>query len=455
MAQLSSMMDWLQSGSLSRRDFLRSSLAGLLGVSASGWMPVVAQAAGANSTRRCILLWMTGGPSQLDTFDLKPGHENGGPFQAIDTTSAGLKISEHLPKLAALGDHLAVLRGLSTKEGDHGRGTYLMRTGHQPGGPIRFPTVGSLVSKEIGTEGAEVPNYISIAPYRVFNREAFQPGFLGPRHASLTVGATDAFVFQQMPAAQQDYVNLRVDDLRPPAGVSAAEVAGRFDLLASLEENFVARHRTATPIAHQTTYERAIRLMHSDAAKAFDLADEPAEVRDRYGRGRFGQGCLMARRLIERGVAFVEVSLGTFGNGGLAWDTHANNFAQVKGLSAELDAGWSALMTDLADRGLLDSTTLLWMGEFGRTPKINPAGGRDHYPKAWSAVLAGGGIRGGQAYGRTSADGTEVEEGKIDVGDLLATLCRAVQIDPRKQNISEVGRPIRLADGTPITDVLS
>lgn len=435
----------------SRREFFRCSLSAACGTSLSGWLPGVARAAGKESPQRCVLLWMPGGPSQLDTFDLKPGHKNGGPFQAIDTNSPGLRISEHLPKLAALGQHLAVLRGMSTKEGDHGRGTYLMRTGHQPGGPIRYPTLGSLLSRELGAELAEIPNYISIAPHRVFNREAFQPGFLGPRHAPLTVGATD--VYLQRRGASQNVV-LGVDDLRPPPNVSPAEAASRFELLSSLEADFVSRHRTSAPIAHRTTYERAIRLMQSDSARAFDLADEPPEVHDRYGRGRFGQGCLMARRLIERGVAFVEVSLDAF-NGGFTWDTHNNNFQMVKALSAELDAGWSSLMADLHDRGLLDSTTIVWMGEFGRTPEINKGNGRDHYPKAWTAVLAGGGIRGGQAYGRTSDDGAEVEEGKTDVGDLLATLCRAVQVDPRKQNVSDVGRPIRIAEGTPVEAVLS
>jgi uncharacterized protein (DUF1501 family) len=166
----------------------------------------------------------------------------------------------------------------------------------------------------------------------------------------------------------------------------------------------------------------------------------------------------MARQLIEQGVSFVEVSLGTFGNGSLGWDTHQNNFPNVKALSEELDAGWATLMSDLADRGLLESTTILWMGEFGRTPKLSANrnnGGRDHYPNAWTCVLAGGGIRGGQAYGRTGVDGTEVEENKVAVGDVLATFCRAGGVDPATQNISEIGRPIRIAEGTAIKDLLA
>ncbi len=196
-------------------------------------------------------------------------------------------------------------------------------------------------------------------------------------------------------------------------------------------------------------------MMHSEAAKGFDLSEESDKVRDRYGKSRFGQGCLMARRLVERGVPFVEVTLAERPAGGaFGWDTHINNFNAVRQLSGILDAGWSSLIRDLKDRGLLATTTIVWMGEFGRTPKINRNGGRDHYPKAWSAVLSGGGIKGGQTYGRTSKDGMIVEEGKVDVGDFLATLCTALKINPKAQNISEMGRPIRIADGKPISALL-
>jgi uncharacterized protein (DUF1501 family) len=198
-------------------------------------------------------------------------------------------------------------------------------------------------------------------------------------------------------------------------------------------------------------------LMRSSAAKAFELEEEPASVRDAYGRTAFGQGCLLARRLVEQGVPFVEVSLSA-ADGAMAagWDTHQQNFDAVKKLSEVLDPAWAALMNDLRGRGLLDSTLIVWMGEFGRTPKINPRGGRDHFPGAWSTVLAGGGIEGGQAHGRTSADGMAVEEGAVSVPDLMATICTALGIDPRKQNESGLGRPIRIADpqGKPIDEVL-
>lgn len=437
---------------MNRRQLLRTLGMGALGMSASGWAPAIAEEAAKSGKRRhCVLLWMTGGPTQTDTFDMKPSHANGGEFKEIETNSPGLRFSEHLPNLAKQADKLAVLRGLSTKEGDHQRGTYLMRTGHQQQGPIRYPNVGSSLSKELGDDADAMPNFVSISPYRAFNQAAFGPGFLGPKFAPLTVGATDNF----QPDQQQNnsYAQLKVDDLQPI--VKAEQFDGRMKLWDSLQSNFLASHKTAAPVAHDTVYRRAVRLMNSDAADAFDLSKEPDEIREAYGKGRFGQGCLMARRLIEQGVAFVEVSLGSFGGGSLGWDTHQNNFNTVKSLSGELDAGWAMLMKELDERGLLESTTILWMGEFGRTPAINTNGGRDHFPAAWTAVMAGGGIKGGQAYGKTSEDGTEVVDGKIDVGDVLCTLCKAVGISPDKQNISELGRPIRVAEGKVIDDIVA
>jgi hypothetical protein len=440
---------------LSRRDFAKAAGLGLLGYSASGWLPALADELAADPQRRrhCVLLWMNGGPSTIDLWDLKPEHANGGQFKPIDTSAPGLQICEHLPLLAQQSQHLALVRSLSTKEGDHGRGTYLMRTGHQPTGPIRFPSIGASLSKELGSVEAELPNYVSISPYTLFNRQAFGSGFLGPQYAPLTVGSIDNFVAQ--PQAPEGYAELGVDDLKGAAGVTPEQADRRLELWRNLQDGFLARHRSASPVTHDTVYRRAIRMMRSETAKAFDLAEEPAEVRDAYGRGRFGQGCLMARRLIERGVPFVEVSLGGVGGGAFGWDTHVTNFDLVKPLAAELDAGWGTLLKELAERGLLESTTVLWMGEFGRTPQINPQGGRDHYPAAWSCVLAGGGIRGGQAYGRTSDDGTEVVEGKTDVGNVLATLCRALGVDPTTQNISEVSRPIKIAEGEPIEALLA
>jgi hypothetical protein len=437
---------------LSRREWLRASGLSLVGASMSGWMPALAeQAAGKKPRRHCILLWMNGGPSQLDTFDLKPGHVNGGPFKAIDTSADGVQISEHLPKLAEQAQHLAIVRSLSTKEGDHGRATYLMRTGYRPGGPVDYPTLGSLVSKELEDEADELPSYVSISPIQVFNPAAYSSGFLGPRWAPATVGANDP----PMRAPATGYAQLRLDSLQLAPDVDLEQSERRLQLWSTLEQGMLARAPGGSAAAHRLVYERAVRLMRSPAASAFDLEKEPAEVREAYGRGRFGQGCLLARRLVERGVAFVEVTLGGFDGTPQGWDTHQDNFTAVQNLSGELDAGWSMLLKELAERGLLENTTILWMGEFGRTPRINEQKGRDHFTAAWSCVLGGGGIRGGQVYGASSDDGMEVRDKPVASADVLATLCAAAGIDPATQNVNDMGRPIAVSEGKPIHDLLA
>jgi hypothetical protein len=455
--KLASLIGNPQSAMLSRRDWLKLTATGVVGYSASGWLKTLADdAAGYPQRRRsCILLWMNGGPSQTDTFDLKPGHANGGPFKEIQTAAPGLKISEHLPKLAKFGDRLAVIRSMSTKEGDHERATFYLRTGYLPQGPIEYPPLGALVSKELGLEDAALPNFVSIAPYRFFARNAFGPGFLGPRFAPLIIGdASTAFT----PANRAGYEKaLKVQDLDLPEGVNQAQAAGRIELLQDLERAFAAERPDLPTRSHQTAYDRAVGLMRSAAAKAFNLDEEKPSLRDTYGRNLFGQGCLLARRLVERGVPFVEVTMGGVNGGAFGWDTHQDNFNQVKALSGVLDAAWAALMGDLKQRGLLDSTLIVWMGEFGRTPQITGANGRDHFPNAWSTVFAGGGINGGQAVGRTSADGTNIEERAVSVQDFLATVCKALGVDPLTKNTSNVGRPIRIVDKSaePIKELLT
>jgi hypothetical protein len=435
---------YLQAIHPSRRQALRALVASFAGCGMSGWLPALADATAADKkARHCILLWMSGGPSQIDTFDPKPGHPNGGPFQPIATKAAGVRISEHLPKLAARSEHLAILRGLSTREGDHGRGTFTMHTGRQPDPLVRFSTLGSLVSKELLEQENALPGFVAVNPSLGANPSAFEPGFLGPQFAPLIVKP-------QPPRDAAGFVEFGVDHLRPAAAVAPVRATERLQLLQSFQSSPAEPARGAD-LAHRTMLRRALQLMNSDAGKVFDLSLEPAAVREKYGRGTFGQSCLAARRLVEQGVSFVEISLGDGGR----WDTHSNNFDVVRELSAELDAGWSALLDDLAARGLLETTTIVWMGEFGRTPQINGSGGRDHFPAAWSAVLAGGGIRGGQAHGRTSADGMTVEDGKLNEADLIATVCVAIGIDHRRQNISEIGRPFRIADGNPVKQVLA
>ncbi|MBS0267147.1 MAG: DUF1501 domain-containing protein [Planctomycetes bacterium] len=439
---------------LSRRDLIRLTACGTFGLSMSRWFSALAEeTAGSQSRKRsCILLWMTGGPSQMDTFDLKPGHENGGTFKPIETSVPGIQISEHLPKLARQMEHCTIVRSMTTKEGDHTRATYLLRTGYLPQGPIQYPTLGSVWSHELGLEETELPNFVSIAPNRLLSPNAYGPGFLGPKYAPLIVGDGN------VPNRGTDYEkSLQVKNLASPANLIPAQIDSRLELLSGLEADFAASHPGTPTASHRAAYLQAVRMMRSEAVKAFDLSSEPDELRDAYGRNQFGQGCLLARRLIERGVPFVEVSLnGVQGAPGIGWDTHQDNFNSVQKLSETLDPGWATLLEDLKTRGLLDSTLVIWMGEFGRTPKINENKGRDHFPVAWSTVLCGGGIRGGQVIGKSSDDGMTVADRPVAVADLLATACLALGIDPMGQNTSNVGRPVRIADpaAKPITEAL-
>jgi hypothetical protein len=449
-----------QTSAMSRRAWLKLSTAGVVGWSMSGWLEALAEQTARDPERKrsVILLWMSGGPSHMDTFDLKPGHPNGGPFKEIKTTAAEMRISEHLPRLAQQAKHLALIRSMSTKEADHGRATYLMRTGRPPGGPIQYPPLGSFLSKELDSPNAELPGFVSIAPYRFLSPAAFTAGFLGPRYAPLVVGENGGQVVAQ-PNGGTDYARaLHVEDLDRPADVDIRRADARVALLDDMEKEFLTRRPGVASLSHHTAYQRAITMMRSQAVKAFDLEEEKDSLRDAYGRNLFGQGCLLARRLVERSVPFVEVTLSNItGGAGLGWDTHQNNFERVKRLCEVLDPAWATLMSDLKDRGLLDSTMIVWMGEFGRTPRINGNTGRDHWATSWTTVLGGGGIKGGQVIGKTTRDGMAVDGKAVSVADLLATVCQGLGIDPRKQNNSNVGRPIRLVEPSAraIQEVLS
>jgi hypothetical protein len=362
---------------------------------------------------------MDGGPSHKDTFDLKPGTANAGPFQPIDTSVPGIQISEHLPNVAKVMQHIALLRGMSTGEGAHGRAKYNMHTGYREGqGGVAYPSIGSIVAKELGKEEFPLPSYVSIG-----NR-TYGAGFLGTRYNPLVVN--DA--------------TRGVENLRPLVSSSAFD--SRVDLLDEMEKAFYRDYKAGAAMAHRTTYQRAVTLMRSKEAKAFDLSAEPSASRKAYGEGRFAEGCLLARRLVEAGVSFVEVGLG-------GWDTHQNNFERVKNLSKQIDAPMATLLWDLKERGLLDSTLVIWMGEFGRTPRINARGaqpGRDHYPRAWTSLLAGGGVKGGQVVGRTDKEGAAVVERPISAIDFLATVCTLLGINYNKQNTTPNNRPVRLVD---------
>lgn len=419
-------------GILSRRDLFKLSAAGVLTTSMSGWLDVLAaHAAGSGSKHKaCILLWMDGGPSQKDTFDMKRNTENGGEFKPIPTSVPGIEISEHFPKLAKQMQHAAIIRGMSTGEGAHGRAKYYLHTGYKEGqGGLVYPSIGSIVAAELGRPESPMPNFVSVG-----NR-SYGAGFLGARHQPLVVNDPTK----------------GVQNLKPL--VDNKEFTERIGLLEQMEQSFFRTHQAASIGDHRTTYQRAVQLMRSKEAKAFDLSLEPAASKEAYGATKFGEGCLLARRLVEAGIPFVEVTLG-------GWDTHQNNFERVKQLSAQADPAMSALIHDLQSRGLLDSTLVVWMGEFGRTPKINTRGakpGRDHYPRAWSTVLLGGGIKGGQVIGRTDKEGATIEDHPVSAIDFMATICKALGIDYTKQNNTAIGRPIRIAEkgATPIKELFA
>src|SRR5262245_6189520 len=419
-----------------RRDFLKQSAAGVFAASYSGWMNVLAaRAAGtvANpkaKARQCILLWMDGGPSHKDTLDLKPDSKGAGEFKPIKTSASGIEISEHLPGVAKLMHHAAVIRGMSTAEGAHPRAKYNMHTGYREGqGGLVYPSIGAIVSAEVGRRDFPMPNYVTIG-----NR-SYGSGFLGPKHQPLIVSD---------PARG-------VQDLAPL--VTGKQFDNRVSLLQELESAFYHDYQADSISDHKTTYARAVSMMQSKEAKAFDLSQEKSETKSAYGGNRFGDGVLMARRLVEVGIPFVEVNLG-------GWDTHQDNFARVKTLSGTVDSALSALIKDLKDHGLLDSTLVIWMGEFGRTPHINTRGakpGRDHYPRAWSLMMFGGGIKGGTLYGKTDKEGASVEDGKTTAQDFLATVCELMGIDYTKENETPTKRPIRIVDkpGKPVKSVIA
>ena len=414
----------------SRRDLARISAAGVLGGSMSGWFGELArQAAGqaepARKPRSCILLWMDGGPSQLDTFDPKPeaSADVRGTLGAIDTSVAGIQICERLPRFARLMEHAAILRGMSTDEADHARARIYMHTGYKPGvGGVDYPPLGSIVSAELGNPDFALPNFVATGVPLTKHDFITTPGYLGPRHQGLAHANPDQ----------------TLENLKPPAG--AEDFDARADVLNQLEQNFARRYKSAAADSHRTTFARAVQLMKSEHNRAFDLSEEPASARDAYGDSRFGRCCLLARRLVETGVRFVEVYQQN-------WDTHEKWVADaVQEMLPSVDQGMSALVADLHQRGRLEDTLVIWMGEFGRTPRINRNGGRDHYSAAWSSVLAGGGIRGGQVVGRTDANAGRVIDRPISAKDFMATVCQALGIDYQRSINTPVGRPVRIVD---------
>jgi len=418
----------LRRGQLRRRDFLRFIPAVAAATGALSWQDQLIASAPAlrKAGKACILLWMGGGPSQFETFDPKPGHTNGGESKTISTTIPGVQISANLPKVAQTTDDLCLIRSMTGKDGQHPRATYLMHTGYAPSPAVKYPTLGSIVAKELGDPASDLPSFVRVIGSR-------QGG--GANIGAMGTGGILGVDFDPL---------LMQGAGRPPENAALATDEKRFqrrlNLLDRIQGDYANQGGQQAVADHQKIYAQASRLVLSPKMTGFDLSKEPQKVKDAYGASDFGQACLLARRLIETGVTFVEVTLGN-------WDTHQDNFNKVRDLCGQLDQPYAALIADLKSRGLLDSTLVIWTGEFGRTPRVNPNSGRDHFPRAFTSILAGGGVKGGQVIGSTDAGGDEVADHPVTVNDFLRTACHSLNIDADKQNMSSIGRPIKIVDG--------
>jgi Protein of unknown function (DUF1501) len=370
--------------------------------------------------KRVIMLWLAGGASQLETWDPKPGASTGGPFRAIPTDVPGVHISELMPEMAKRMKHVCILRGLDTKNGDHGSAAVTMMRGRRNEAGLKYPDLGAVVAREMGRADSKVPDYVTF--YTQTEGRGMAPGdsgFLGARYApmELTTNNTPEFI-------------------RKLDGISDLDHKTRGDLRDILSKQFAKGRQSDVMGSHNEAYERVRGIMASETL--FDITKEPQKVRDRYGPTQFGQQTLIARRLVEAGVPFVRV-------GRAWWDSHGQNFETHQEMVPELDYVMAALIDDLKDRGLLNDVMIVTLSEFGRTPNINASLGRDHFASAWSSTITGTGIKGGSVYGKTDDKGNKVVAEQVDAGSLFATIYSALGINPEK-NYYVGSRPVPLVN---------
>lgn len=436
-------MNLNQLNEVSRRDFLSQTARTCFGLTIGGSMarlfdtPAMAAdaavlKAGGGKAKHVIYLYMSGGMTHIDTFDPKPDapKEVRGPVDAISTKADGIQLGHCLPLLAKHTDKIALIRSMNTNQGAHAQGKYMMHTGYAPRGTISHPSSGAWVSKLAGRVNDELPSFVLVGGG---NRHP-GGGFFEPEFAPLPIGD---------PAKGLRNVRRRPD-------TTEASLQRQMDLRKELDHDFDIRYHKGQKAvrAYNEVYDSAVTMMHSKDLEAFDLSKESQDTRAAYGTERFGQGVLLARRLVERGVRFVEVEYGGF-------DWHADNFEQMEQKIPVLDQALAALLGDLKASGMLDSTLVVVATEFGRTPKITPNGGRNHYPKAFSALMAGGGIKGGQVYGKTDATASKVIENPVNAKDFNATLAFALGLPHELPIMSPTKRPFRMGglDGKPITQL--
>lgn len=419
----------LPENGLSRRDWLRLSAAGVLSTGAAPWFHSLA-AAGIQRPRgkACILLWMDGGPSQQHTFDPKEG----GDFKAISTSVPGIQIVEQLPQLAQCMEEIALIRSMSTEINGHYDAKYFLHTGYKRTTAFEHPALGSIASSQIGLPNDDMPAFVTIdAGYdRADGGRLYRsvPAYLGPEHAPLAVYDPEQGLENLIPTGD--------------------DVDARLELLELAERRYARERALPAVLAKQAAFQRAVRLMQSKRSRAFRLEEEPARLREAYGEHKFGQSCLLARRLIEAGVSFVEVVH-------RGWDDHSGAARPIAARAPWMDAAMAALIRDLKQRGMLDDVLIVWMGEFGRTP----GDGNGHFSRAWSSLLAGGGLKTGQVIGKTSEGGknpgADVIDRRVSAADFVGTICQALGIDGKKEFLAPGMRPMPLVDkvAQPITEL--
>ncbi len=429
---------FLSADELSRRHFIARTASTLLGV---GLLPGIfttrASAAGAEASKlhreacakNVIYLYMSGGQSHIDTWDPKEGVESAGPVQPISTSADGLRISEYLPLTARHMHHGTVIRSLSSTQGAHEQGNYFMHTSYQQRGTILHPSMGAWLSLLQGGGNSTLPSSVYIG------NSSRHPGagFFPPAHTPLFVNNPEN----------------GIQNIRLQKGIEEDTLVSRLELAHEFDADFQTMFPQRNVKAYSDMYDHALTMMKSKDIAAFALTEEKEELRKAYGKDPFGQGCLLARRLVERGVRYVEVSLG-------GWDTHVANFVRVPELCEVLDRALSSLLGDLHARGMLKDTLVVVSSEFGRTPTINGNTGRDHYPKAFSGAMFGGGVKGGAVYGRTDKTGSVVEEGKLSIPDFNASIAYALGLPLDRQVVSPSKRPFTVADkGQPATTLFT
>lgn len=408
---------------VSRRAMLGAASGTILGLSVRNLLALAGTSHPAKA-EHVILFWNGGGMTHLDTWDPKPGRPTQGEFEPIETSVPGIQISEIFPRVAQQMHHAALIRSIAGTNGDHGRATYQLQTSYDPFPNLQHPGIGSVVVHEREALG-DLPAHISISG------EAPRSGYLGQRCEAYFIGR---------PGEKDPYLAF-------PSGITQVRGNKRLDVLSRFNNRYGEKVSRPQLQASQTAVDQAVKLMRSPALKAFELDKEDPATVERYGETEFGRGALLARRLVEEGVRFVQINRGGF-------DVHTNAFPAMRDHGDVMDPALGSLVEDLAASGMLEKTMILMLSEFGRTPTVNKDAGRDHWASVFSCFIAGGGVKGGTVIGSSDKDGEMPDERPVNVPDLHATVCHALGIDPDKEVMTPLGRPMKLVNkGQPVKEL--